>query len=606
MFLKKSLKQQFRMPATSALFLVLFGIAAFFLCCGVNIWARNDAAIKAFESTFTTIGTVEQLPDEVEQVAQWDAGEKKYTYRSEPRYNSVIPVSVLDFEGANYIQKPEKRPYYGTYLPGIKHWWSAHSGWTPTFVGIISPVEDCVPNHPVELKVEKIYYWGTGVEGYERNEKSVVFCDHFNDNPLPMLASKKYIVALYEHGIHTFDANSFEYIPIGDIVMESTQYRSDGTKIESTFESSFYQEIEEGFFGSKAESRWMEFSKLCDLFLSTTPVLPTSNSKLLMPFLENEVAIAQGEDITTEEYEMGASVCLVPQATAEKNNLVVGDVIPLSLYYSNHSNAPEECFNQRGVGFGGSLINAQGKIYPVFFEQEYRIKGIYLDVAAIMGQDTIIIPAASVKESDENNILSYGPMKANTTSFQIPNGSIEDYMAAFEKTGFANKLEITFYDQGYSKLQSGLENMKKMSLLFLAIGAAMSVALVFFFCHVFIGKQKMRTAIERMLGMNERQCMVSLLGGFLTVAAIAIVLGCAIGFVASKQFTKVSGEGIYDTTFSSTQTGDAGQVETPEISVVYTFAAGGALFLLTLLVAVQATRKNVREEPLALLGSRRE
>jgi len=100
-----------------------------------------------------------------------------------------------------------------------------------------------------------------------------------------------------------------------------------------------------------------------------------------------------------------------------------------------------------------------------------------------------------------------------------------------------SELEFTFYDRGYTQLYRGLENMKRMSALFLAIGGAMSLALAFFFCHVFISKNKLRTAIERMLGYTKKQCAVSLLSGFLLIAALAVAAGCAAGIAAEGQIT---------------------------------------------------------------------
>jgi predicted lysophospholipase L1 biosynthesis ABC-type transport system permease subunit len=224
-----------------------------------------------------------------------------------------------------------------------------------------------------------------------------------------------------------------------------------------------------------------------------------------------------------------------------------------------------------------------------------------------MGANTVVIPAKSVRESDADNIIAYGPMKDTTTAFQIPNGSIEKFMEKWLAQG-NEELEITFHDKGYTQLQRGLENMKRIAALFLAIGAAMSLALVFFFCHVFISKNRMRTAIERMMGYTKKQCAASLLCGFLLAAALSVALGCAVGAVAQGQITDglVSRE-YYDTSFTTGVLGSEGValVET-DVSSLFSPIAGLALLTVMGVVSAAFMRGNVKQEPLALLGERKD
>jgi putative ABC transport system permease protein len=92
----------------------------------------------------------------------------------------------------------------------------------------------------------------------------------------------------------------------------------------------------------------------------------------------------------------------------------------------------------------------------------------------------IIIPQKSIKNSDENNIAAIGPMQAGTTSFQIPNGTIRQYMERFNKLGIPN-LEITFYYGGYEELKAGMDDAKSMGALLVVSGAGAVVATILFF-----------------------------------------------------------------------------------------------------------------------------
>ena len=72
----------------------------------------------------------------------------------------------------------------------------------------------------------------------------------------------------------------------------------------------------------------------------------------------------------------------------------------------------------------------------MFAEEEYEIVGMYQyqnisgNVAAEATEavaDQIIIPTKSVKESDENNIVSVGPMRNAGNFFQMSNGTADVY-----------------------------------------------------------------------------------------------------------------------------------------------------------------------------------
>ncbi|NLA85939.1 MAG: hypothetical protein GX847_01385, partial [Clostridiales bacterium] len=158
MIFGKSLKQLMRTPVTTALFMVLFAVSAFFISSGAVIWARNQAAIKAYEDVFLTIGTVRQRPTSMEITERWDAFQKDYIRKSKPSYASIIPASVLDFEGAGYILGPEKRPYYGAWRPDLQLWLVENPNWLfiTYFIVVVTPIEDFVPDHPGEVQIKSV------------------------------------------------------------------------------------------------------------------------------------------------------------------------------------------------------------------------------------------------------------------------------------------------------------------------------------------------------------------------------------------------------------------------------------------------------------------
>jgi hypothetical protein len=450
----------------------------------------------------------------------------------------------------------------------------------------------------------------------------IKLCDHYNDDPQMLYAGKTYAAQL-SYNTHN-PANSsvgVEWHPQEMIV--STQYRPDGSPKGGRITAPAITEVTDGFYETHEGRLVLDYAAAVNTRFFTLPVLPTNGTNLLLPFYNLTAAIVEGEDITAEEYANGERVCLITEKFAEWNGISVGDTLNLPLFYADCEAAPNDEFYDFDVSdmegmyhFMGvsndSLLSASGEPYPVFSEHGYVVKGIYINTISpksefSMGMKTVIVPAASVRESDADNILAFGPMRDETTAFQIPNGEIESFTEKWLARD-AGDLEITFHDRGYTVLRRGLENMKRVSALFLAIGAAMSLALVFFFCNVFISKNKLRTAVERMLGYTKRQCAASLLSGFLLAAAIAVAIGCGAGVYAEGAITKsVSSKEYYDTSYTIGPLGDGGAaIPESAASALYSPAAGLALLIVTCAVSGAFMRGNVSAEPLAALSGKGE
>ena len=157
MLLKSSLKQMGRTKARTIVFLILIVLTVTFLSLGVNLWQTCNGNLEKYESVFTTVGVVNQKENAVELTQYWDAATKRYIYWDELVYDTILPISLLDFEGANYIIKPEQRPYYGAYSPDIKIQSTKDeksSKYKLSSVVEIIPYEDCIPAGPVRVRVK--------------------------------------------------------------------------------------------------------------------------------------------------------------------------------------------------------------------------------------------------------------------------------------------------------------------------------------------------------------------------------------------------------------------------------------------------------------------
>ncbi len=609
MIIRNSIRQIMRTRVRTILFLLLLIIASALSTVGINLWQISSSNTKAFEEVFTTIGTVEQNKSILRKIEEWDAIEQRTRYYYVGGYNAPIPVSVLNFEGANYIHQPEKRPFYGAYVPGYQLL-PPEARWGMDVIIVEFTVnEDCIPDHEIEINIEKQIY-----SRYPINIDTIWFCDRFNRNPEPLYAGRTYIMAMY-NTLERLSDTEFRSVFTPSDMLGSIQYTKDGELLKDDAQGVLYEEVTDGFYETERGKRWLTLAECIELPSNTIPVTATNSTKLLIPFYNGAAYVQEGSDISEDQYRNGDLVCLVSSSFARMNNLSVGDKIKLPLYYANYRSSAGRAYGQSEMWFGFNLLNAKGDVYPIFFEEEYTIVGLYLSIGGnssgyTMAKNEVIIPTKSIKASDKDNIVAYGPMMGYTTSFQIPNGTMEEYMEAFQKLGI-DELKVTLYDKGYSKLKAGLDNIKNMSVILCAAGVIATLLILAFFCNLFITKQKKRTAIERSLGMSKWKCTQSMISGLLLIVLIGSLIGSMTGFLLTKVAASlISGRTAYDTTYTM---GSGSNSLGEEMGIGYTaplftFSAitGVVIILLALVISLLVVRNNLRCEPLELLSERTE
>lgn len=610
----KSMRQMLRTPLRTLLFWALIILSAVLFTCGAGLYLIYARNIQRMESVFTTVGTVEQRQEGLQTIYQWDAEKQTYWTHVRPEFGARIPVETLYFEGAPYIHAPVQRPFYGAYLPDYimsKDDVAAREFDIRFPILELQPVEDCVPSGPVRMRVKRVLF---GRIGYV---SEIWFCDHDNPEPKPMYADKTYVVSLQSVPPH--EGYSEEYKPTNLVL--SRQYNADGERIPDNSgidPDRPWSEATEGFYSTKEGQRWLELIKAFEIHKRTIPVEPADSTELLMSFYNKNAHIVEGRDISDEEYEQGQRVCLIRKGFADLNDISVGDQLPLSLYYANYRVSSSQVFSPRGGGWIEEQLNAQGRRFEPFEEGLYTVVGIYeeaimkmFSAGYDMGRHAVVIPAASIQGSDANNIRGYGPMRGYNTSFQIPNGAIDAFMAAWNAQG-VDGLDITFYDRGYTQLKAGFDKVRGIALALLVAGIVIVVLILLFFCHLFIGKQKKRTAIERSLGMSKKQCAISLLSGILIIALAGGAVGSAAGYFltggATERLVDQSKEDAYDTSFSSwVNTGDnkaAFETDTQKSSPLLCVGVGAFILLASACIATVYVRGNLKIEPLILLSTR--
>ncbi len=622
--MKNSLKQMMRTPVRTILFLTLMVFAAFLMTLGAGIWLKGNRTLEQYEDRFMTIGTVRQIPDSFEQELLWNAETRDYDVKKNAQYSSYFTPEDLLFPGAEYIAGPEQRSLFIAYQPEYTTLYKSMNteplSWS-ALIAEFSPVEDCVPSESVQIRITKVIGGDPRLEGVVD-----YFCDHRNPTPEMLYKDKTYVAMLGHQGffIHgkayeeKMQSKSevrigLELIPYS---LESELLWPDGSRPEDAFrDGQQIFEVTDGFYETETGRRILNLANSELIWQDCQPVTGTYQTALLMPFYNGQAYICEGRDISEEEYANGGKVCLAPKTFMENNGLSVGDSVKVQLLYTDRkANAGRMFSLGGGIKFYSGQVDAGGNPLEVFETSDYTVVGIY-DVTfsgteSIFdpGADELIVPMESIEARHGTNLMSCGPMTDVTSSFRIPNGSIDEFLRGWAQYG-TDKLEFTFYDMGYSRLKAGIDNMKAVSLILFASGVILTVLLLFFFSHLYITKQAERTAIERSLGMKPAQCRWSMLSGFAMLTLIGSVLGAAAGFRMSVDVSAANaGETYYETAYTAGITGTVNEIPVEEAADSKMPAAYCTLFIVAAGVGIAWAKMNrsLKREPMRLLAERAE
>lgn len=586
---KLSIKQLLRTPFKALLFVLLLAAATLLLVFGATLLVQSDQKIAAAESQFVTIGTVTQNYDSSKNRVELYPDYPDKLLVTDYTYDEFLTADYLDFEGADYIHKPESYPFYMAYMPDKNS--SIFVGgnmWTDMVVEF-SPLEDTDGTETsFMVHIGNVHYvyndtpldlWGSNLTQVDKDgDVDIELYNHYIEDPQPLSKDKTYIAALEVDNCETHNLKfssrewGFEYatwlgpfttqtdkngMPIegNGLVpnMNLTVVNEDGSVTQMSSSASIIakslsepEEVTPNFYdeGQRGQA-WLNLADEMSAKRNTFPVLAINSLELMPSKHKQKLIITEGREITGEEFASGANVCMVSKAFCRQNLMRVGDKINLPLKYAlyNYMKGGNNYWMSDGRGNmtrGYSTLNADGEPYDIFFEEEYEIVGVFdhLDGDGLMtvadnqeiAKDMLIIPKASVRASDENNIAYYGPMMAASTAFQIPNGTIDEFcQKLYAAVPGALELNIAFDDSGYSQVRQSLDKARLSAVLLFAAGLGASVAIVVLLLYFFVVREKKRTAIERSMGQSRHQCRVSIISGLMVLAVIGTALGSAGG-----------------------------------------------------------------------------
>lgn len=640
-----SIKQLLRQPGKVILFLLLMIASTMLVVSGAILTIESSARIQIVEDTYSTVAYVTQLPESYEEFPVSDPCHGDYVM-SRPVYGGTILPEDLDFPGAKYVIEPEYRPYYISFQPGLEHT-GEHINFKRHVVEF-TPLEDSEDGQLVDVRITKVLFSQVRPELGAR--KSIHYEDHNmevgdvipfcqacgrGNYMFPLKAGERYVVSMSMqtdecllHGLEYYPyhaPNSQQHDARGNDIsggfFTADWTAPDGTPLNKADAlrpvtgENFYDEGQPGY----KYVLWAEYYEKEDYAFAAMPV---NSLKVLTPWHEKETEVEDGREITKEEFADGAPVCMVPGSLAKVNGIRIGDEINMSFIsaiYGNFSPAGMQGIIPVDMNV---MYNAQGEPFEPFWEQTYEVVGIYRDDTFENGlwSDALLIPARSVQASDENNIAYFEPMTPTVASFQLPNGSIDEFDEAFREAHpeLLDRLLIEYDDQGYTEVMKPLRVSRDMSQLLLAGGVLAALAILALLLYFFVVKEKKRTAVERSLGMSKHQCRVSLLAGLMMLTIIAAGVGSVCGGLILDKveaFTTFQGETaeelddqyMFDTHYS-VWAADRLEAEDTVIEVDMPVAVYGAvpvgICLLVLALSLALMGRSFRIDPIYLLSTK--
>ena len=333
-----------------------------------------------------------------------------------------------------------------------------------------------------------------------------------------------------------------------------------------------------------------ELIEITNADIHTFDVVYTDDMGSIMRFSESDMAITAGRALTSEDN--GAQVCVMGRDAASKNGLIVGDTITLSL--------GTELFEQYKP-LGAVAVTHQ-RYSPAQTSVTLEIVGLYADTDGPNRQldkpnwsysiNTIFVPK-SLLPVDESTLTNHEFSPAEF-SFVIDNAwDIPAFLEEAEPMLAEMGLTLFFNDGGWSDIVDDFKAAQTVSFVNIIVFSAAVLIAIGFTVYLFIGRKKKEYAIMRALGTPTGKSARTLVLPLMTVAAVAILAGSAVGwFYTVRSIASNNALGALQEFAVNTS-----------IPLVAIFGCIFGEILLTLLFVAAMLRRIGKASPLALLQS---
>ena len=265
-------------------------------------------------------------------------------------------------------------------------------------------------------------------------------------------------------------------------------------------------------------------------------------------------SLCEGRLITQEEYDSGAMVCMVSEEQAFFQNWSIGDKLNIQLFETFYQPTERLAFSQPVWDSDENHFIHEGEYEIVGFYSNNPVTG-NSDLSANtldMSIFNIYLPEKSVPAVQP---LEERYVHSSLFSVKLKNGSIDDFISDMEAKGLTLEQagqfnpKFTFFDQGYSLVQPGLEAMNSTAKLLLFLSSALILIVCILLAYFFWQNQKQTVGIFRLLGGTKKQAITAIL----LCVFILCVIGGAIGAGMGYGIAEFIGSEIMEENFTASE-----------------------------------------------------
>ena len=355
----------------------------------------------------------------------------------------------------------------------------------------------------------------------------------------------------------------------------------------------------ETFLQSESGTVWRDAVEELEVQYHTFSVIGTDLLESMYSFHENESFVTQGRSFTESEYQSGANVCLISEATALSSGLNVGDEIDLSFYWganplmdisdSQWSLQPQR-YSQK-VGLSGS-------------PQTYQIVGIYRqsklwDTGSYRFKpNTVFVPNASLTED------CYTSRDGVFFTFVLQNGKIQALRDALSEQGYPTDILFCF-DNGYSEIADTLHGFYVSAVQLFVAACATCFAALLVYLTLFVRRQRGIVGLMLSLGSGKKSAKAFV--GVMTVLPVAVsaVIGTVIGTLLMNTTLHrvfLSSAEVIGTDFSSGSASGHASLEGMLVILPHTAILAAIVLIIFFSIAIYVCISGmVKKSPLALI-----
>ncbi len=582
-------KQLLRGRLRLALNCILLAAATAFFVMSANLYQNSISNLQRADETYSTIALME-LQGDIDSTGQLaDPLDDDYAgFQSV----GVTGYDISGIVGVDEVERYDLRSRYGAYIPGSVA--MREDGHTTAFASDLIRFQ-ILGEEPVELAIST----GGNVSTRRMRIKvidHVLDCYAYGEQWLASCNLTSVDKARIEDQIRDFNGSDEEVAAdylrfepgveyVASITLGNVEWDSAlGKFVSSTKDSTHRYDRFTPYFDDYGRKYWIKYRSGMEYpantvqpeqpfliqkwdELKTNPELleyyeqvaqayeintcsfavTTTNDMMGVPaFHLGNAYLYDGRLITQEEYETGKNVCLISSTLAQQQGWDVGDFLDMSFYEYDAF-----CNNNRD-GFIISPI-FHNKTESFFHQDEYEIVGIYQQREQIGSSETeettfalpwntIYVPEKAVHNLPEREKLVHAAL----LTIWLKNGTVDEFLKKMDAMGITveqsdqHQVKFSFYDQGYSVIQAGLEAMQGTAKLLLVLSSGLLFTTIVLLAWFFVQQQKHSVGVLRMLGGIKLHIVLALL---LCTIAISFV-GAGVGLAVGHGLTDVVGESI--------------------------------------------------------------